>query len=120
MPDFLSLRNEKSGSIDFGGVIFTREDFEKMFRFAPSDSAIEKAFTMHKVRQISRAAGVLSAPWSKLKLKSTFEKEKLQCIVCWDDLKDPAATFEAVFRRTSLHPGEKISYTQIYSIIQPN
>ena len=118
MPDFLTLRKAGSGTIDFGEVRFKREFFEKMFRFAPADAVVEKAFPMHKVFQVNSCEGILRAPWSKTKLKAAFEKEKLQCFVCWDDLKDPGATFEAIFRRVSLHPGEKVSYTQKYTIVE--
>jgi len=118
MPDFLTLRKAGSGTIDFGGVLFKREFFEKMFRFAPPDAAVEKAFPMHKVFRVGKSEGILQAPWSRTKLKAAFEKDKLQCFVCWDDLKDPGATFEAIFRRVSLHPGEKVSYTQKYTVIE--
>ena len=118
MPDFLTLRKAGAGTIDFGNVRFKREFFEKMFRFAPPDAVVEKAFPMHKVFRVNSSEGILQAPWSKTKLKAAFEKEKLQCFVCWDDLKDPGATFEAVFRRVSLHPGEKVSYTQKYTVIE--
>ncbi|MBQ7695399.1 MAG: hypothetical protein IJT50_09785 [Lentisphaeria bacterium] len=118
MPDFLTLRKAGAGTIDFGKVRFKREFFEKMFRFAPPDAVVEKAFPMHKVFQVNSCEAVLQAPWSKTKLKVSFEKEKLQCFVCWDDLKDPGATFEAIFRRVSLHPGKSISYTQKYTVIE--
>ena len=118
MPDFLTLRKAGAGTIAFGKVRFKRKFFEKMFRFAPPDAVVEKAFPMHKVFQVNSCEAVLQAPWSKTKLKAAFEKEKLQCFVCWDDLKDPGATFEAIFRRVSLHPGEKISYTQKYTIVE--
>ncbi len=120
MPEYLGLNGNRSGTVRFAdGAKFKREFFEKLYRFAPADAEIEKAFPMHKVFSITRPEALFSAPWSPVRLRGEMDPAELQCVVFWDDGKDPSATFEPIFKRRALAPGEEVRYRMKWSVETP-
>ncbi len=116
MPAFLGEKKQEYGKAVFGdGTEFKRELVAKLYRFGEEDRELEKIFPMNRTFTIKSSEVVFSAPWSSTKLYCKIPAGNLQCIVFWDDGKDPASTFEPIFKRKLLAPGEQVVYSMEWS-----
>ena len=93
--------------------IFPRMFICKLYRFAASpDKDLEGAFNMDSVSTITSPKTVFTAPWSKTKLSAEVDPAKnLHCLIFWDSGRQKASTFEPVFSKVKLEPGQSWSAT---------
>lgn len=116
MLSFLEAKNNKSG---FAYIIqdnkkqrFERIFTFKLFRYSKTeDKELEKAFPPDNLGFISGSKVELGAPWTKTKLEFDVMKQSdLYGLILWDSGKQKASTFEPLFNRVTLKPGEKSTF----------
>ena len=93
--------------------IFPRLFICKLYRFAANpDKDLEGAFNMQSVSTITSPKTVFTAPWSQTALAAEVDTAKdLNCLIFWDSGKQKASTFEPVFGKVKLEPGQTWSAT---------
>lgn len=116
MLSFLEARDNKSGfaeiSQDNKKQRFERIFTFKLFRFAKTeDKELEKAFPPDNLGFISSSKVEFGAPWTKTKLEfDVLNPTDLYGLIFWDSGKQKCSTFEPLFKRVTLKPGEKTSF----------
>jgi hypothetical protein len=108
MSRFMGLVNGKRGRATIADVVFERSFTQKLFRVAKAqDKDIEKVFSMDKLFLAKSKKVFFSAPWFKTKLVfEALDKDKLHCFVFWDGGNQTYATFEAIYKKQLLKPGQ--------------
>jgi hypothetical protein len=115
MPGLFEIKNGAGGQAAMLNgdkpEIFPRMFICKLYRFAASpDKDLEGAFNMDSVSTITSPKTVFTAPWSKTKLSAEVDTaENLHCLIFWDSGKQKASTFEPVFSKVKLEPGQSWS-----------
>ena len=109
----MGVINAQRGQAAMGETIFERSFMQKLYRYAANpDKDIEKVFTMDRVMLAKSSAVIFSAPWLKNNLQfSVMEPKQLHGFVFWDSMKQQFATFEPIFKKTIVKPGNQWSIT---------
>jgi hypothetical protein len=118
MPQLLSRKNRDVGEISFAsGEVFKRSYVQKFIRTSAEDPLLEKAYKRTKHISTAKSFPVrISAPWSRHALEVTFSPV-LHSIMLWDEERSASSTFEPVFRRTQLAPGQSVEFNMNTKII---
>ena len=105
---FMGMQNGKRGKAAMGDIVYERIFIQKLYRYAPQgDKELEKSFNMDSVLITKTPSVVFSASWLKQQAKFTaLDKDKLYCFVFWDGGTQKYSTFEQVFNKTFLAPGQ--------------
>ncbi|OGV47759.1 MAG: hypothetical protein A2017_07205 [Lentisphaerae bacterium GWF2_44_16] len=114
--NMLSYMGDRNGKSGFANVIQNgmKQKFErifsfKLFRFSKDkDNELEKVFPPDNMGFIDSCKIEFCAPWTKTKLDfDVLKKEDLYGLIFWDSGTQKASTFEPLFKRVTLKPGEK-------------
>lgn len=108
---FMGIVDQKRGLAVSGDARFERVFTQKLYRYAAKpDPNLEKAFTMEASLVTSSPNVTFSAPWLKDQVEfSVLDKDKLHCFVFWDSGKQKFSTFEPIFGKVKLAPGQSWS-----------
>ncbi len=109
----MGIISAQRGKAAMGDTVFERSFIQKLYRYATEpDKDIEKVFAMDRVMQAKSTKVIFSAPWLKHNLQfSIMNPKQLHCFVFWDSMKQQFATFEPIFKKTVVKPGNKWSTT---------
>lgn len=101
-------------------VLFKREYMIKLFRMAENiDKDQESSFQMDNIFRIDSDEVVFESP--NFPFKTSFrvgDKNDLYSYIFWDSGKQSCSTFEPLFRKVSLAPGQSWIASEIWTITQ--
>ena len=119
MIDLLGKRGRTLGKLSFGsGELFHRSFVQKFIRLSESDPLLEKAYKRTKHISTAKSLPVtLHAPWSKAALEIDFAPRP-HSIMIWDEERMDCSTFEPVFQRVMLAPGQAVTFSMTAKIRQ--
>ena len=111
MLALLGKEGKAIGRLDFkSGEVFHRSFVQKFIRLSAPDPLLEKAYKRTNLMSTARELPVtLNAPWSKTALEFSFSPRP-HSIMIWDEERMDCSTFEPVFNRVMLAPGQSVSY----------
>ena len=117
MPALLGTQKRDSGKVQFAsGETFLRDFDQKIVRVSETDPLLEQAFKIIKQHRTAKNLPVrLTAPWSNKTLEFTFPATP-HSIVIWDDARQEFPTFEPIFKRTQIAPGQSAEFTMSAAI----
>lgn len=112
MLALLGKEGKQIGKLDFkSGEVFHRSFVQKFIRLSASDPLLEKAYKRTNLMSTAKELPVtVNAPWSKTGLEFTFSPRP-HSIMIWDEERMDCSTFEPVFNRVMLAPGQSASFT---------
>jgi hypothetical protein len=119
MFDLLGKRGRTLGRLSFrSGELFHRSFVQKFIRLSESDPLLEKAYKRTKHISTAKTLPVtLHAPWSKTVLEIDFAPRP-HSIMIWDEERMHCSTFEPVFKRVMLAPGQSVTFNMTVQIRQ--
>ena len=118
LPDFLGRRGRQTGETVFAsGERFPRSYIQQFIRTSTPDPLLEKAYKRTTHFNSAKSLPVtIKAPWSKHALQLNFSPRP-HSIVLWDEERSSGSSFEPVFHRVQLAPGDSASFTMTAKII---
>lgn len=117
MPGVLGRRGDVTGSVSWGdGVRFRRGFVVHLYHYGAIDPLMTgKEFNISAATKVASRKLTLGAPFLKSKLAISLP-DNVRQIVFWDSASQANSTFEVIYDRKILHPGEGAEYTMSVEI----
>ena len=121
MAALLGKSDRSVGELRFAsGERFPRSFVQKFILTSTPDPLLEKAYKRTKHMSSAKSFPVLlRAPWSKHALELNFTPRP-HSIVQWDDERSDCSTFEPVFHRVQLGPGQSAEFVMSAKVKKQN
>ena len=117
MPGILGRRGDVTGGVSWeDGVRFRRGFLVHLYHYGALDPLMTgKEFNISSGTKVMSRKLTLGAPFLKSKLAVALP-ENVRQIVFWDSASQENSTFEVIYDRKILHPGEEAEYTMSVAI----
>ena len=117
MPGVLGRRGDVTGGVSWeDGVRFRRGFLVHLYHYGALDPLMTgKEFNISSGTKVMSRKLTLGAPFLKSKLAVALP-ENVRQVVFWDSASQENSTFEVIYDRKILHPGEEAEYTMSVAI----